>query len=983
MVNSKYKATAISTGIAMALGTAPNASAQDEGIEEIVVTGSHIRRSEFDSRSPVQIVDQEQFELIGAVQPIEMVKELTVNSGSAYYNETNDGQGISQFNIRNLGLGSTLTLVNGKRAGIASIGDATGTDFVDINQFPLAMIARIEVLPSGSSATYGSQAVAGVANIITRKGFEGVEISGGYSTSEIDAWHLNLAAGASHDNGGFNIYATYYEQDRQGRSEFDWLDDRLNGAGIPGRSRFLSGTGSPGSVERATLGANGEATSVRIPNPAFDPTCTVDCASEFLGAIRQPDADCEGAGGVIGDPADTGLNPNTCRYNFADQVSVIANEQRIQIFTEADWEFNDTVKGYMEASFSNNTVFSSTGGQLLATGKATNGGTTVLPSHPFNFYIEDPADPLALTYIGPENWDPAIHTGATLRSIHRPLGATVTDVRPQPENRVDINYSRVLTGLEFNLPGDWYLDTSFMWARSQFVDAVYSSIRSDTYQQLVRDGTWNPFGTRVTNPGLISPKNAADTANCFNAEFGGCAAGNSDDVKDQWNQRSGENTSMQEKVVDVVASGELFEIGGSMLAAAVGAQYREASYASYPDSLSSAGEDGGEGVSGAVIGSQRAFAVFGEVIAPIGDIGEVQLAVRNEDYGDISTTDPKISFEFGLGEYVGIRGSWGTSFQAPAVRQIGRSTSSQFIDDPASATGPGGSTICNDQQVSNNITTVVQGAPDLTPQEAENLNFGVVFQTERFRASIDYFQFDYEDLIAPEAGAQSIIDAQCPNNDDSPIVADSRVIRDATGQVRTVVSQFTNIGKVETSGIDIGADYTLDFGNSTFILDVSATLLDSFDVDTDGDGATDFDGAGSRNQSNNFNTMPEVRANSGLTWFAGNHTARVGVSHIGNYDNDQGNNTEINSWTVWDVLYSYSFNGLIGDGDTTLSIGVNNLLDEDPPALYRGDDNGVRNDRFNADGTYNRGWTDRPGYDDRAGHDLRGQIVYARFKHAF
>ena len=74
---------------------------------------------------------------------------------------------------------------------------------------------------------------------------------------------------------------------------------------------------------------------------------------------------------------------------------------------------------------------------------------------------------------------------------------------------------------------------------------------------------------------------------------------------------------------------------------------------------------------------------------------------------------------------------------------------------------------------------------------------------------------------------------------------------------------------------------------------------------------------------------------------------------------------------------------LIGDGDTMLSIGVNNLLDEDPPALYRGDATGARNGRFNADGTYNRGWTDRPGYDDRAGHDLRGQIVYMRFKHTF
>ncbi len=292
MASKTFKVTTLSAGIAMALGTAPQSFAQDDQIEEIVVTGSHIRRTEYEGRAPIQIVDAETIELIGAAQPVEILKELTVNSGSEFYNETNNRAGSSQFNVRNLGLGSTLTLVNGKRAGIAPVASAAGTDFVDLNQFPLAMIQRVDVLTNGASATYGSQAVAGVANIMTRKGFEGLEISGGYSTSEIDAYDLNLAAGAQFDKGGFSIYMTYYDQGRQGRSELPWLDDRLNGAGVPGRSRFLSGTGSPGSVERATLGANGEATSVSIPNPAFDPSCDPDtetCASATLGAVRVPD----------------------------------------------------------------------------------------------------------------------------------------------------------------------------------------------------------------------------------------------------------------------------------------------------------------------------------------------------------------------------------------------------------------------------------------------------------------------------------------------------------------------------------------------------------------------------------------------------------------------------------------------------------------------------------------------------------------------
>ena len=967
MANYTFKATAISAGIAMALGTAPPTFAQDDEVEEIIVTGSHIRRTEYEGRAPIQIVDAEAIELIGAAQPVDVLKELTVNSGSQFYNETNNRAGVSQFNIRNLGLGSTLTLINGKRGGIAAVADASGTDFVDINQFPLAMIQRIEVLTNGASATYGSQAVAGVANIITRKGMEGIEISGGYAASEIEAWHLNLAAGAQFDRGGFNIYMTYYEQDQQGRSEFDWLDDRLNGNGIPGRSRFLSGTGSPGSVELATLGANGEATSVS-------------------GAIREPDPDCEGAGGVIGDRDDTGLNPNTCRYNFADQVSVISAEERAQVFTEFDWEFSDKVRYYAEASFSNNIILRQNGGQLLATGNATNGGVTVLPSHPFNFYIEDDQDenPGGLIYIGPDNWDPEIHTAATLRSIHRPLGATHTGTALSENTQRELIYSRVMNGMEFELPGDWVLDASYMWARATRTSVGPAAIRSDTYQQLIRDGSWNPFGTRVTDPGLISPKDAADTVNCFNIDLGACTAGNSQSVQDQWNQNSVSTASASEKVVDLVATGDLFELGGSTVAAAIGGQFRDVEYKSFPDSLSSAAEDGSQGISGEVVGRQDVLAFFAEVVAPIGDIGEVQLALRNEDYGEgVSTTDPKISAEFGIGEYIGIRGSWGTSFQAPTVRQTGRAGSSAFIDDPASATGPGGSFICNDQQVANNISVVVEGAPGLSPQEAENFNFGVVFQTDNFRASIDYFLFDYTDLIAAEAGAQAIVNSQCPNNDNSPIIPDPRVTRDATGQVREVRSQFVNIGSVETGGIDFNADYSLEIGNGSLILDVGATFLQNFDVDPDGDGTNEFDGAGSRNQSNNFATMPEIRANGGATWFTGNHTARVGVNHIGEYRNDQGNDTLINSWTVWDAMYAYTFTGLIGEGDTTLSVGVNNIFDEDPPALYRGDADGVRQGRFLENGRYNRGWVDRPGYDDRAGHDLRGQTVYVRFKHAF
>ena len=129
---------------------------QDDALEEIVITGSYIRRSSFEGTNPVQVIDQETFQRIGALQPVDVLNELTVNSGSQFYNETNNRAGTAMFNVRNLGLGSTLTLINGKRGGIAPVADDTGTDYLDINQFPITMIERIEVLPDGSSALYGS-----------------------------------------------------------------------------------------------------------------------------------------------------------------------------------------------------------------------------------------------------------------------------------------------------------------------------------------------------------------------------------------------------------------------------------------------------------------------------------------------------------------------------------------------------------------------------------------------------------------------------------------------------------------------------------------------------------------------------------------------------------------------------------------------------------------------------------------------------------
>lgn len=964
MISRTYKATALSAAVAVALGTAPPTLAQDDQIEEVIVTGSHIRRTEYEGRAPIQIVDAGDIAQIGAAQPVEILKQLSVNSGSQFYNETNDRAGISQFNIRNLGLGSTLTLLNGKRAGIAPVADASGTDFVDINQFPLAMIERIEVLTDGASATYGSQAVAGVANIITRKGFEGFEISGGYSDSaqELENYFLNLAAGSQFDQGGFNVYATWYEQGHLERSEFDWMQNRLIGQGDISRSRFLSSTGSPGTYRRATIDpATGQATDV-------------------AGADSTPDPDCLAAGGVFLNPADIGGQDSLCRYHFVDQVSVISAEERFQAFAEFEWNFSNDVRYYNESSFSSNVIERDSGGSTFNTGSATGGGFTIPGSHPFNFFIDDPANPEALIWIGPEAWDPAIHTGADLRAIARPLGAEFNNSdRTQVIHR-ELDYQRMLNGIEFTV-ADWNIDVSHMWAKSVLTSDGPHNYRSDIFQQLVRDGVWNPFGTREATPGLVSPKTVGETTECAgNREGSVCTAGNPVNVLEQFDQRSVSTDRVTEQVVDFIAAGELFEFNNNPISAAFGAQYREAKIDIVPDSLSAAGESNEEAISGAIKGSQTVTAIFAEVLIPVSDFVDINLALRNEDYGSgISTTDPKFSFEFAATDNIGFRGSWGTSFQAPTVRQTAESTSSAFLDDPASpGAGPQGA-VCVPAGLNNNVAVVVSGAPGLSPQESENFNLGAIWQGDALRVSLDYWNFDYENLINQDESPQAIVENDCL---DDGIPNDPRVTRDAGGQLRQVNTQFTNIGAVKTDGFDLNADYNMEVLSGNLNLNLNATYVNSFEVDETGNGQFE-ERSGSRNFLNGFSTMPEIRANLGAVYSFGDNTVNIFGRYIDGYENDQSNNAPVASWTTWDAQYSRAFSGLIGDGETVLTLGVNNIGDKNPPVLTRFNSSGDLITRFNTDGTYNRGFNDRPGYDDRSGVDIRGRIIYVQFRHAF
>jgi iron complex outermembrane receptor protein len=271
-------------------------------------------------------------------------------------------------------------------------------------------------------------------------------------------------------------------------------------------------------------------------------------------------------------------------------------------------------------------------------------------------------------------------------------------------------------------------------------------------------------------------------------------------------------------------------------------------------------------------------------------------------------------------------------------------------------------------------TVISQGA-ELDPQTSVNYNLGVTLTpTENLSASIDYWNYDYDDLIVQSESGQAILNSDCA---DDGIPNDPRIVRTGGGRLDSITTSFVNSGNVVTDGVDLALIYELNLDSiGDLRFDGRGTYVNKFEF-TDGDDV--IDGAGSRNFSNGFHTIPEWRWNAGATWFLGPHAINATVRYIDSYLNDQANNAKIDSMTTLDMQYSVQLGEIFGNGDTVLYVGVNNALDVDPPALRRNDSDG----NLITQEDDPRSWIQRPGYDEYAGHDIRGRIIYAKAVYSF
>lgn len=436
-----------------------NKTSAEHQLENIVVTGSLIPQKNNDIASPTIIISREDISESGASNTNDLLKHLTINTGAEINSDPftqSSSAGTSQINLRGLGFASTLTLINGRRTTLSGAFSIDGANFVDINNIPLSAIERIEILKDGASALYGSDAVAGVVNFITRKDFNGFEFSGG---------HKSVASGSNNDtdlnftwglqDGSLSAMATvsHYQQEPMNTTERDFT----LGTGI-------SALGSPG---------------------AFIPVAAIDAASPYkpyegLAPAGTPyrDSGCADAGGT----PDSASPFGTCNLDYLAYSYLMADESRTLAMATFDYQVNSQQSYFAELSLTD-----------------SDSRFTTAPSFANLTFPIVPAD-------NPGNLTANGGFGTPVVYLGRPMG---DGFDTQINKRLSKNY-RLVTGLRQTFSTDTQFEGAYQYSLNEFkykgadtlIDRFAAALNGVGGPN--NDEYFNPFSSAYTDPSLAN-----------------------------------------------------------------------------------------------------------------------------------------------------------------------------------------------------------------------------------------------------------------------------------------------------------------------------------------------------------------------------------------------------------------------------------------------------------------------------------------------
>lgn len=815
---------------AEAIAAAAEAAAQEtidqaeNTMDEITVTGSRIKRTEFNTTAPIQVITSERSQLAGLLDSTEILQNSTVASGQQIDNSfsgfvVDGGAGANSISLRGLGAQRTLVLVNGKRWGPSGVRGSTNS--VDLTAIPTSQIARYEILKDGASSVYGADAVAGVVNAITKERIDGSSLNaqvfaperGGSSYSIDGIW------GRTGDNWSFNVSGAY------GQREVTYQEDLAEGY-CTQRPR-MDGANNDANGDPLCFGFIYGLQSGPFGFARYEPSLTdpSDDTNPFW------DSTINGTYGVPlwtrvplnGDPNQGAYYRDTRNPSVANVVPK-GKTFSVNSFGDLDFSFGSrSATAYYEFYYNRRST------------EAVGGYRQFFPRVPG----DNPTNPMGLS--GP------------LAPISPPGGFAALAVLPSyelqnPMQEVEIDRTNTFIGLRGDFTESWSYD---VYAGHSWSEGTYEQ---DNWLQGQVDASLDAEldlgGNLVCSAASL-------------ALYPGCVAGDlftedallrgilPQNYLDFIGKRTAGNTEYTQVQAAGYVTGDLFSIGDRGVGAVFGAEFRNEEINDVPDEEFQNDNLWGRTSSGITTGDYDVSEAFMEIEipllrdSPVAKEMTISGSWRYTDYSTYGGDDTyRLGFNWQITDLFRVRATTGTSFRAPDLFE-------QFLANETGFTNALGNDVCIDYgtnydpattiyqncaaqglaedfgtQGTPSIRTVTGGNQDLQAETSDSWTAGIVLTPDALNTSLAISMFDIElnNTVASPSVGYIIYD--CYNSDNFSSAFCQRVApRDVDGYLTDVDSSLLNVGAQRSRGVDYNIQYQKDYASFDLTIDVSATQL--------------------------------------------------------------------------------------------------------------------------------------------------------------
>ena len=918
--------TALSSQVAFA---AEKAEIKEEEIERISVVGSNIKRAADVSTLPITVMSASDIENSAAVSGDELLRSIP-QMGSVNFGETtgssnvNDARGdVGSFNLRGLGAGNTLVLLNGRRMvnhpGTQSKSGANKVpvNTVNSNTLPVSGLRSLEVLRDGAAAIYGSDAIAGVVNYALDSEYVGSKVSLRYGESQgtpLNETTFSYLGGLELNEGRSNLVGSVTIYNRNGmmatERPYSASHDRRQYPGLP--EEFV---GDSQLDNRSSDTPWGEFSSSSYGTFHLQPESMGDCdaggADGASGALGL-DGVCVVGESVSGS---AGSKPGgDVKFDRGTTRPLSSDAQRINFYTHFTHQVNDDVEFFAEGIYYQ--------AELTNQSEQNHNGS----KHRFNIAADAFYNP----------FDEKV----TLRK-YRP-----TDIGPRTVTVDDTSY-RVLAGFKGYM-GEWDWESAAFYSAAETNDAS-TRIDINAFEKAVNSTdestAYNVFGGGdINNPNTIGNRPLVSTS-----------------ITDQFLIQAHTDSTTSLASIDFKASNsEIFEMPAGDAGLALGVEYRYEDYTSdrskyvdgslpFTDYKGVVNESSlyGSSATTDASASRSVTSVFAELILPLIDSGdqyaEVQLAARYENFSDGGDAlKPKVALFYKPTNWLSMRASYAGGFKVPGLQQSSEEAS---MPRRSSKYDP----VLDDTYA---VIDNRQGNSNLAPEDSVNTSFGLIFEPlENLTFTVDYWNIEQENLVFL-APYETVLAHDYVLRVDGG-AGNPNVIRDEDLVASQVNNRYINASSQELSGLDFGVVYDFETSFGDFEFNVNAAYLTKYETSVDSLSATVLEAQKDLVKYPNLEDVevagvgdlikqdgnPEWRAKSSLNWRFNGWGAGVSLNYVSEFVDTSTSATvddekvflPIDSFTTVDVYGSYKVsNDTLLDG-SYIRIGVRNIGDEEPP----------------------------------------------------